>query len=983
MSHTPIFDQTFDLVIVAAGYAGFAAAMAAQEDGRSVLLLDRRGDLLVESGRMFANACGDSHEPTWRAFVDELQQRGACDGLHIDGAHAEIIANGKLLDSSIQTLYYAHPVALEIEGDALAALVVATKAGLKRVRGRQWIDATERGDIVRLHDRAATPKPPEQQQVRLYLQHADWPAGEDERLGLEQTMWTGQRCLAMRIDRPEPAQPADVCDALTRGLQRLAAEGPKIVDDLCMSHCSVEALPLYRDGHATRTTLTNLAIAAPALTAHAIHTLADRFVLGVEAAAELGALNRCDPTDRHAPAPHDIPFNRTLDADVVVAGGGTGGALATIAAAQHGAHTLCIEPLPFVGGIGAGGGIHTYYFGVVGGLQQTLDRRQRDLQNRFGRLIKHRAFHPDAKKITLEAMLREAGARLMTGCLLYDVEVDDDAVVAAHVATPDGPVRVTARAWIDGTGDGDLAAMAGTPYTFGRVGDGLPHAYSQSSGALEDQHGKPAMRIINFDAGWCDPADPEDLTAARTEGLRQYLLDRFDDQHRVTYIAPAIGLRQARQIETDLVLQLDDLVQGRKFDDVVGYSGCHYDNHAVDYELESDEALFWIWLNRKWRQPMGCETSYRMLLPKGLRNVWLACRALGVSQDAHHSFRMQRDMQRIGEVCGAAAALATASSGQAKIAASRDVDYTALRAELEKTGAVAPPSDDAEVIFNKQVNADAFERRDIDDALVDAVEKLDRGETGMSLWLLYRYRDHVAEQVMQRLNSPDADVSWYAAGVAAMWAEPAAEPRLIRAIEQREYGFDEASDADERQGVGVGDPTSNRRLAPNWLVAVCLLRRCGANACVPALAKLAEDPALTMNARAAIALTLQRLADDKRIDPASNADDVLDQLLATPAPADHGIPQRFVGALAHHADDADDEQIKTWLGEPAEYSRYYAALNATEDHAWQLHLAVARARLAMGLPMHEQAAAYLQHPRSLVRHAFERIAAKQLQTVTV
>jgi len=306
-----------------------------------------------------------------------------------------------------------------------------------------------------------------------------------------------------------------------------------------------------------------------------------------------------------------------------------------------------------------------------------------------------------------------------------------------------------------------------------------------------------------------------------------------------------------------------------------------------------------------------------------------------------------------------------------------------VRAELEKTGAVAPPSDDAEVIFNKQVNADAFERRDIDDALVDAVEKLDRGETGMSLWLLYRYRDHVAEQVMQRLNSPDADVSWYAAGVAAMWAEPAAEPRLIRAIEQREYGFDEASDADERQGVGVGDPTSNRRLAPNWLVAVCLLRRCGANACVPALAKLAEDPALTMNARAAIALTLQRLADDKRIDPASNADDVLDQLLATPAPADHGIPQRFVGALAHHADDADDEQIKTWLGEPAEYSRYYAALNATEDHAWQLHLAVARARLAMGLPMHEQAAAYLQHPRSLVRHAFERIAAKQLQTVTV
>ncbi|NJL32343.1 MAG: FAD-dependent oxidoreductase [Phycisphaerales bacterium] len=359
-----------------------------------------------------------------------------------------------------------------------------------------------------------------------------------------------------------------------------------------------------------------------------------------------------------------------------------------MASAQTGATTICIEPMNFLGGIGAGGGIHAYYYGVTGGLQQTLDRKIKDLMQRSGKLLTGGSFNPDAKKYVLEQALRQAGVQLHLNSCLAGLEKSGNTITAALVATDHGLVRMQAKTYIDGTGDGDLCAMAGATFTHGRSGDGLPHAYSQSGGMLHYKANEdPGMTIVNFDAGWCDATDAQDLTRARMVGLLHYLKDHYTNLERPTYLAPAIGLRQSRQVVTDHVLSLDDLVIGRRFEDVIGYSGCHYDNHAVDYDQESDEALFWIWLNRNWRNPVAAQMPYRMLLPKGLDNVWIASRCAGVSQDAHHSLRMQRDMQRIGEAAGIAAALcATAGTGSRLVNHAELKTPAAGKRSLESSG---------------------------------------------------------------------------------------------------------------------------------------------------------------------------------------------------------------------------------------------------------------------------------------------------------
>src|SRR5690606_22108446 len=144
---------------------------------------------------------------------------------------------------------------------------------------------------------------------------------------------------------------------------------------------------------------------------------------------------------------------------------------------------------------------------------------------------------------------------------------------------------------------------------------------SQSSVRCRDREGLAQMQMVYFDGGWVGPRDDGGLTRARCEGLLQHLLTQLSAENRCTSIAPAFGLRQGRQVLTDRVLTLDDLIVRRRDDDAVGLTGCHYDNHAIDYAFESDEGMYWVWGCRGWRfGRTGGTIPYGSLVPRGLDN---------------------------------------------------------------------------------------------------------------------------------------------------------------------------------------------------------------------------------------------------------------------------------------------------------------------------------------------------------------------------
>ena len=972
------FEQTHDVAVVGSGYAGFAAATRLAEAGRRVLLIGPRGDLLWESGRAFALEAGAADSPRWRAFLARLTARGGADGSRVDGAIAEVCATDELSACGAGVLYYAWPVAAELENGQLAALLVATKTGLRRVVARQWVDATEQGDLIRLVQPGARPRPATGLTLSVFfsLPSAANLAASDlgpvpgaaARLSLEPSLWPAEARLRVELDgaAEEPTR------ALLPALRRLRELRPELADTGVVSRCSIQALPRYAPAKEGTEAAGNVACAAPALSAGGLSGVAERYALGERAAARLAQLPRHEPArDVFARPIAEPAWRDTLTADVALAGAGTGGALAAIAAARAGARVLCLEPLAFAGGIAAGGGIHLYYFGVTGGLQTEVDRRVKEAQPLFGKAERIAGFHPDAKRLVLAEMLAESGARVLTGALLFGCERKGGRVMAGHAAVPGGALRVEAAAWVDGTGDGDLCALAGAEFIYGRAGDGLSHAYSQSSGRVErDADGRCRMQIVNYDAGWVDPQNAEDLTRARLTGIRQYVRERYDEANRPTYVAAAIGIRQGRHAVTDYVLTFADQMRRSTFPDAIGYQACHMDNHAVDFEFEDDESLFWNWLCRRWRTDLACEIPYRALLPRGLENVWIACRALGVTLNAHYSLRMQRDMQRIGEAAGYAAALAArAGSG------SRGVDLAELRARLKATGALDLAEADREGPFRECVSAASWFRVPaLEDQVRAGLQALEEGRAAAELWHVVQAGSAAREEVKRVLRSGSQPASFLAAGICASWGDPDAEPRLIEAVQRREYGYEKPSDEEAKklkwsQRVW---PEANNRLVPNWLLAVSLLRMCGTERCLGALRELAARPCLPLNARTAIALTLERLVQRGAVRDSGAPAALAELLIVGTVTGSYVMPQRAIGQIIVHADRAGagakvaDEDL---MQEPAD-GRVLDGVTPRASHLWQLHLVVARLRLALGLDAQPRARGYLDDPRAFVRRAF-------------
>jgi len=81
-------------------------------------------------------------------------------------------------------------------------------------------------------------------------------------------------------------------------------------------------------------------------------------------------------------------------------------------------------------------------------------------------------FDSEELKIELETMLEEAGGRVLYHTQLAAVEQDGDSIARIVVCNKAGLTAFKARIFIDSTGDGDLAARAGTPFQQGRALDG-------------------------------------------------------------------------------------------------------------------------------------------------------------------------------------------------------------------------------------------------------------------------------------------------------------------------------------------------------------------------------------------------------------------------------------------------------------------------------------------------------------------------------
>ena len=173
--------------------------------------------------------------------------------------------------------------------------------------------------------------------------------------------------------------------------------------------------------------------------------------------------------------------------DVVVAGGGTAGVVAAIAASRTGANTVLIESKGYVGGIVVEGGtaLHSFYNlwkacpGVekrqlVAGIPQEIVKRL----DAFGGTSGHAemtagydydsvctAIDTEIYKLVAHSLLSEAKVDVLLNTFCAGAVADGSSVRGAVVESHSGREALFGACFVDCTGYGDLAAHCGADFT--------------------------------------------------------------------------------------------------------------------------------------------------------------------------------------------------------------------------------------------------------------------------------------------------------------------------------------------------------------------------------------------------------------------------------------------------------------------------------------------------------------------------------------
>ncbi|HID06799.1 MAG TPA: FAD-dependent oxidoreductase, partial [Armatimonadetes bacterium] len=677
-----VFERHYDIAVIGGGLCGVSAALKSAWEGKRVILIERRSalgwevtwalELTFEPTATFA-CLGNMHSSVAEVIANRM---GALGGYHknrLDAVIAELLLDKLVEDAGIELLLYSTPTRLLWDDDLAVGVVIGNKSGEQVIHANVFIDATENAFLWRQAGAQFTqPQAKRGKQVVVFngiaeainspITLGDAPDAGIFDVTVQPSIWDGEAFVEFTVEPFSALISRErILDAIPLVRERVHA-----LSNALVTHSGHEPYPIdvfkctnERSDELMHPHLKNLIGAGVWAIADddertVANTIGSRVALG-ERAGELAMSMHLEvPHDATQRAEGSILTPPHYETDVVVVGGGTAGAIAAIAAGRQGVKVALLEANAFLGGIGTGGAIHMYYHGVPGGIQDEVDARMRDITPLFGDAEKVLGFHPEAKKIVLQRMALEANVDIKLCTTVTGVQVEEataihadardksimrrDDVSESHrylrgviTAGVEGITVYRAHAFIDSTGDGDVAAMAGAPFIMGRDKDGILHAYSQPAGKLDE---KGRLAFLNFDAGYVDPTDVTDITRARRWGIRHYWRERFTSEHRLLYIAPLLGIRQGRHILGDYQLTLMDEIIGRKFEDAIGYTWAHYDNHALDYENESDEAVFWVWLLGQWKRMIGCQVPYRCMLPQNVEGLLVACRAISLTHDA-------------------------------------------------------------------------------------------------------------------------------------------------------------------------------------------------------------------------------------------------------------------------------------------------------------------------------------------------------------
>ncbi len=434
------------------------------------------------------------------------------------------------------------------------------------------------------------------------------------------------------------------------------------------------------------------------------------------------------------------------EADVLVVGGGPGGLGAAVMAARAGAKTILVERFSVLGGMASMGEVHPFMVNhfdpnpaekstkgwmnngeicmdrpvyldwtkrIVSYLPSEL-RAKAEGDDEAARHIS-RSISKDAAALASEDLCLEAGVKILYHHTLVQAPSKDGRIQCAVFSSKSGFVAIKAKAYVDCSGDADLAALAGCEFEMGGPSGNcqpmtlcfkLSHvdkARMPERKALQELFEKakaegaihcPREDVLHF-ACYDDDivhfnttrvigksgVDGVALSEAEIEArkqLREYLawlrakVPGFE-QAQLHSMAQHIGIRETRRVKGLAYLTRENFMRRDKFPDAIARCNYPIDIHST---TGKGTELVHIPHQEYYEIPYGC------IVPKDAKNLAVGGRPISVDHAVHSSMRVMPPACSVGQAAGLAAAMSAKSGKDLP-----ELDGKEVRSKLVEMGA--------------------------------------------------------------------------------------------------------------------------------------------------------------------------------------------------------------------------------------------------------------------------------------------------------
>lgn len=402
---------------------------------------------------------------------------------------------------------------------------------------------------------------------------------------------------------------------------------------------------------------------------------------------------------------------------------------AAIAAARNGCRTLLVERAACLGGMATLAGVPA--FGpftdgekdLIGGIGREIlealktDGYQSPFYDRRPDRIEGIDWYPvdpERLKLVLDRMILESGCDVLFHTVVTEAARSGDRISAVKVFHKGGYEWIGADYFIDCTGDGDLAAMAGAAWEYGdehgrvqagtlcfRVAgvdvrrfieyvekEGETGNLSVATGKAkrdgcfpegEVKVGGMALQAdgiagLNFGHVYdLAPLDPWKMSRAEMEAraklpeLIAFLKKYVPGMENCVLVesGPQLGVRESRRMRGLYTLTKEDYFNRADFEDSIARYSYPIDLHAaVPEEGAEKEALY---QNSCYKNGESYGIPYRCLLPEGIGNLIAAGRIISADRAMMSSVRIMCPCFATGQAAGTAAAIGVKAGGKQRL----------------------------------------------------------------------------------------------------------------------------------------------------------------------------------------------------------------------------------------------------------------------------------------------------------------------------